>query len=107
VRGDVRSRRIAVVPDCVLNPADGHDRLGRLAADGWGVIGLAPPDLVPAARDAWLAAIVEEVVTFLDDGYEVVMSGPEDESTAQFARALATTGHSLAGRVALPEESVT
>jgi hypothetical protein len=40
---------------------------------GWGVIALCPPGLEPSARGAWLDAIVDQVVTFLDGEYEVAL----------------------------------
>ena len=84
MRGDVRSRRIAVVPDAVLNPPKGgDDRLAALGDAGWGVVGLCPADLVAGARAAWLDAVVEQVVTFLDDG---------DAETLRFTAALAEAG---------------
>lgn len=93
MRGDIRSRRIAVVPDAVLNPLEsGDDRLASLADDGWGVVGLCPADLVPDARAAWLEAVVEQVVTFLDDGYEVALVDDGDAETRRFTAALAETG---------------
>ena len=97
MRGDVRSRRIAVVPDAVLNPAGGDDRLAELTGQDWGIVALCPAGLVPAARDAWLDAVVEQVVTFVDDGYRVVLVDPDDPESLRFAQALAATGRSLTG----------
>jgi hypothetical protein len=93
MRGDVRSRRIAVVPDAVLNPPDGgDDRLSALGDAGWGVVGLCPAELVPEARAAWLEAVVDQVVTFLDDGYEVALVDDGDADTLRFTAALAEVG---------------
>jgi hypothetical protein len=91
MRGDVRSRRLVVVPDSVVNPASGDpDRLGSLAAEGWGVVALPP-----ARSEAWLDAIVEEVVVFLDDGYEVAIAPADDAAVAEFRRALRATGRDV------------
>jgi hypothetical protein len=95
MHGDMRSRRVAVVPDAVVNPPPGApDELGELEREDWGVVVLPPPDLVPEAREPWLAAVVEQVVTFLDDGYEVVLrsGGPDAD---RFRAALAATGRKL------------
>jgi hypothetical protein len=94
--GDARSRRLVVVPDALLNPPPGSpDHVTALGADGWGVVVLPPPGLAPAARAAWLEAVVEEVVTFLDDDYEVALARVEDEDLSEFTRALRASGHEV------------
>ncbi len=40
-------------------------------------------------------AIVDQVVTFLDDGYEVILDGPETPEVERFVEALAATGHTI------------
>ena len=46
VRGDLRSRRVAVVADSVLNPpAGGADHLTPLTEAGWGLVVLPPAGL--------------------------------------------------------------
>jgi hypothetical protein len=103
MRGDGRSRRILVVPDAVVNPADGNtDHLSEFADQGWGVIALGPPGLVPVARDAWMDAIVDQVVTFLDDGYLVVLADGDDPESTRFEKALRATGRDVTGRLDLP-----
>jgi hypothetical protein len=93
VRGDVRSRRLVVVPDTLLNPPAGPpDHAMGLAADGWGLVVLPPGEVTGGARAAWLEAIVEEVVTFLDDDYEVALARVDDDAIAEFARALRAFG---------------
>ncbi len=96
MHGDVRGRRIAVVPDTVVNPpVGGPDHLSSLAEEGWGVIALCPPGLEPSAHRAWLDAIVDQVVTFLDDEYEVALvygDGPEME---EFVTALRAAGRTV------------
>ena len=81
------------MPDAVLNPPKGgDDRLAALGDAGWGVVGLCPADLVAGARAAWLDAVVEQVVTFLDDGYEVALVDDGDAETLRFTAALAEAG---------------
>ncbi len=93
MRGDVRSRRLVVVPDGLLNPAPGApDHAAGLAVDGWGLVVLPPGEVTGGARAAWLEAIVEEVVTFLDDDYEVALARVDDGAVVEFARALRATG---------------
>ena len=77
----------------MLNPPKGgDDRLAALGDAGWGVVGLCPADLVAGARAAWLDAVVEQVVTFLDDGYEVALVDDGDAETLRFTAALAEAG---------------
>ncbi len=103
MRGDARSRRMVVVPDRVLNPPPGApDRLSALEAEGWGIVALAPADLVPEASAAWLEAIVEQVVTFLDDGYEVALSTGDDPQLREFERALAAAGRAVTRELETP-----
>lgn len=97
MQGDVRSRRIAVVPDAVVNPPTGApDHLSELAEKGWGVIALCPPGLDPSAHRAWLDAVVDQVVTFLDDGYEVALVASDDPEMQEFVVALHATGRTVA-----------
>ncbi len=99
MQGDGRSHRIAVVADSVVNPPAGApDELARLADQGWGVIALWPADLVPEARRAWCSAIVDQAVTFLDDGYQLALAGPVTDEVTAFVEALSATGHSLTER---------
>jgi hypothetical protein len=103
VRGDARSRRVAIVPDAVVNaPDDAAGTLHALEHEGWGVVALCPPGLVPAARDAWLDAIVEQVVTFLDDEYDVVLVAGEDAEADRFVTALGVAGRTVERRPSLP-----
>jgi hypothetical protein len=96
VRGDVRSRRIAIVPDSVLNPGPGApDRLPALAAAGWGVLALPPPGLDAAARAGWRDAVLDEVTAFLDGGYEVVLADPRDPESRALAHALRGAGRTV------------
>jgi hypothetical protein len=106
MRGDGRSRRVAVVPDSVINPPSGSDagRLAALEEAGWGIVALGSPDLVPEARAAWLEAIVEQIVTFLDDDYDVALMAADDAETGEFVRALAATGRAVTR--ALPETGI-
>ncbi len=103
VRGDRRSRRVAVVPDAVVNPAPGdRDRLAELAEAGWGVVALCPPALEPDVAAAWLVPIVEQVVTFLDDGYLVARYPADgDPEMERFTAALAAAGREVTDVVAV------
>lgn len=102
MRGDARSRRLVVVPDALLNPpAGGADRVTDFAGDGWGLVALPPRDVAGATRAAWLEAIVEEVVVFLDDGYEVAIVRVDDEALAEFVGALRAAGRNITGELEL------
>jgi hypothetical protein len=104
VRGDGRSRRIAIVPDRMLNPAPGEpDMLARLAEDGWGVMALPPVGLEGEAWQAWAGPIVDQVVTFLADGYEVAICRPaDDDETDRFRAAVGAAGWSIDRELPLP-----
>jgi hypothetical protein len=96
VRGDGRSRRIAIVPDRVLNPPPGEpDRLAQLAQDGWGVVALPPAGFEGEAWQAWAGPLVDQVVTFLADDYEVAIWGPADDETERFSAAVRAAGWSI------------
>ena len=84
MRGDGRSRRVAVVPDAYLNPTGGaDDRLIELGEAGWGVLALPRPGLPPEVEGAVLAGVADQLAAFLDDGYEVVMAEPDDPIAAR------------------------
>jgi hypothetical protein len=103
MRGDGRSRRVAVVPDAFLNPAAGSDdALVRLAAAGWGVVALPRPGLHPDVEEAALAAIADQLTAYLDDGYEVALAEPDDPSAGRLNQLLgARRGRIRAGVSAL------
>ena len=98
MHGDGRSRRVAVVPDAVLNPPSGaRDRLGELALEGWGVVALPAPDLPAEITLPLIAAAVDEVIAFLDDGYEVALLPAGDDAVMRrFVAALAASGRAAA-----------
>jgi hypothetical protein len=75
MRGDGRSRRVAVVSDRIVNPPDG-DRaaMERLAAAGWGLVQLPPPGLEPADRADAIAAIVDQLAALSAEGYAVALA---------------------------------
>jgi len=84
------------VPDRVLNaPAGEDDRLLRLAAEGWGVIALPPAGLSDASWRAWVRPIVDQVATFMGDGYEVAIAGPADGETERFRAQLRAAGWTI------------
>jgi hypothetical protein len=96
VRGDGRSRRVAVVPDAIVNPPAGRDdRLRILAEAGWGVVALPQPGLPPDVQRALLAAVADQVAVFLDDGYEVALAEPGDPAAAQLVELLGAGGRSI------------
>ncbi len=74
MRGDGRSRRVAVVSDRVVNPPDGdRTAMGRLAGAGWGLVQLPPRELEPADRAEAIAAIVEQLAAFAAEGYAIAL----------------------------------
>jgi hypothetical protein len=103
VHGDARSRRVAVVPDALLNPPDGApDRLAALAAAGWGVVALPPAGLPDDALAGWRQAVLDEVTTFLDGGYEVALVGPDDPEAQALAEGLRAAGRGVPAELAAP-----
>ncbi len=66
------------------------------------MIALCPPGLEPSAHRAWLDAIVDQVVTFLDDEYQVALvysDGPEME---EFVTALRAAGRTVRQQLDCP-----
>jgi hypothetical protein len=98
MRGDGRSRRVVVVPDVVVNPPPGaRDRLGELALGGWGVVALPPPGLPADISHPLVAAAVDQVVAFLDGGYQVaLLPAADDPGMRRFVTALAASGRTVA-----------
>jgi hypothetical protein len=88
VRGDGRSRRVMIVPDAFLNPAAGDDPLIGLADAGWGIVALPQPGLPAHVQEAALAAVVDQLTAFLDDGYEVALADPLDPMAARLEELL-------------------
>jgi hypothetical protein len=102
MRGDGRSRRVAVVPDAFLNPPAGSDdRLLGLAEAGWGVVALPPPGLAADVEEAALAAIADQLTTYLDDGYEVALAEPDDPAAARLEALLGAYGAQIRAGVSL------
>lgn len=102
MRGDLRSRRVAVVPDSVLNPPAGAaDHLMPLTEAGWGLVVLPPPGLPAGTERAMIAAIADQVVAFLDDDYEVALGWPGDERTGRLIEALSAIGRRVERRIDL------
>lgn len=96
MRGDGRSRRVAVVPDAVVNPAIGaDDRLATLAEAGWGVVALPQPGLPADVEQALLAAVADQLAVLLDDGYEVALADPGDPAAARLVELLGAEGRSV------------
>ena len=102
MRGDLRSRRVAVVADSVLNPpAGGTDHLTPLTEAGWGLVVLPPAGLPTGSERAMIAAIADQVVTFVDDGYEVALGWPGDGRTGMLIEALSAIGRRVERRIDL------
>jgi len=105
LRGDARGRRVIVVPDSIVNPPDGApDHLPTLAAEGWGVIALSPAEGGKSARAAWVDIVVEQVITLLDDNYEVALVQGADPAIQEFVSALAESGREVTRVLAFDEE---
>jgi hypothetical protein len=90
--GDVRGWRLALVPEALINPADGErDRatlpevLDVLAANGYGVLQLPPP----GRHGLLLAVIADQVAEYAHHGYAVVAVGVRGESDGLHWRRLA------------------
>jgi hypothetical protein len=83
---DVRTRRIAVVADSLL---DGL--LDPLATAGWGVIQLPPAELDAATTAEWIEQVAEHVSEFQRTGYEVVLAD-DGRSASALAAALESLG---------------
>jgi hypothetical protein len=93
-----------VVPDSVVNPPPGRpDPLASLAADGWGVIALSSAQLDGPARAVWIDIVVEQVITLLEDDYDVALVRVDDPAVQEFVTALKETGREIT-RVLEPGE---
>jgi len=96
MRGDGRSRRVAVVPDAYLNPAVGvADRLAALAEAGWGVMALPQPGLPSDLEGAMLAGLADQLAALLDDGYEVALAAPDDPISRRLNDLLGADGRRI------------
>jgi hypothetical protein len=76
MNSDIRSWRMAVVPDALINPPRGVrgtlcDVLGLLEASGYGVVQLPPPGKHPLL----LAVIADQLAEYSHHGYAVVAIG--------------------------------
>jgi hypothetical protein len=93
VRGDLRSRRVAVVADSVVNPpVGGADHLTPLTEAGWGLVVLPPAGLPEGTERAMVAAIADQVA----------LGWPGDERTERLIEALSATGRRVERRIDLP-----
>ena len=93
-----------VVPDSVVNPPErAPDQLSTLAAAGWGVIALSPAGGDRSAGAAWVDIVVEQVITFLDDDYEVAVVQGADPAIQEFLSALGKTGREVTRVLTLGE----
>jgi hypothetical protein len=89
---------VAVVPDSVVNPPQGAgDRLSELALGGWGVVALPSSSLPPDVTSPLVAAAVDQVIAFLDGGYEVALLPTADDPVMRrFVTRLAASGRAVA-----------
>lgn len=83
--GDGRSRRIAVVPDALVNSEADRARMDALVAEGWGLIQLPAGDLDPAVRAELVELIAEQVDEYQRHGYVVAAHAPDAQSQQDVA----------------------
>ena len=83
---DVRSRRVAVVADSLL-----EELLDTLGSAGWGVIQLPPAELDAETTAAWIDQVAEHVGEFRRTGYEVVLAD-DGRSASALSAALESLG---------------
>jgi hypothetical protein len=88
---DVRTRRVAVVADSLL-----EGLLETLGASGYGVIQLPPAELDATTTAEWIEQVAEHVAEFRRTGYEVVLAD-DGRSAPALTAALAALGtHAIA-----------
>jgi hypothetical protein len=77
VTRDARGWRIALVPDCIVNPPPGQVPrvLGILEENGYGVLQLPPP----GSHSPLLAVIADQVAEYSHHGYAVLALGVAGE----------------------------
>ena len=84
------------MPDAYLNPAaGGDDRMVGLAEAGWGVVALPQPGLPADVEGALLRDIADQLIAFLDGGYEVGIAEPGDPMMVRLRNLLAAEGRHL------------
>jgi hypothetical protein len=59
------------------------------------VIALTPAEVDRSARAVWVDIVVEQVITLLDDDYEVALVQGADPAIQEFVSALAETGREV------------
>jgi hypothetical protein len=59
------------------------------------VIALTPAEVERSARAVWVDIVVEQVITLLDDDYEVALVQGADPAIQEFVSALAETGREV------------
>ena len=101
MEGDLRSFRVAVCADALVNPEPGGlDALAVCERTGFGVMQL-PATWYPADVAAgWLEQVAEQLDEYLRRGYSVVLVMPAGDPAAAgqreaLAAALAVIGHAL------------
>lgn len=87
IREDLRSRKIAVVADYVVNPgsalygarqAQPTDFIDTLMARGWGIMKMPPHVAKPESCERLVDVTVGDIVDYRKNGYEVVIAAVDD-----------------------------
>jgi uroporphyrinogen-III synthase len=98
--GDVRSTRIAIVPDAVL-----AGLLDDLEEAGWAVMQLPPAEIDADVARLWVGQTAEQAAEFLRNDYTVVLAG-ETEWADELDRALADLGAPALTRIEATAEAL-
>lgn len=87
IREDLRSRKIAVVADYVVNPgsalygarqAPPTDFIDALMARGWGIMKMPPHVAKPQSCERLVEMTVGDIVDYRKNGYAVVIAAVDD-----------------------------
>ncbi len=87
-QSDNRSRKIAVVPEALMNAhlSDAEDAvamLRRLEEQGYGIIELPPADAPLAVIETAVGYVVDQVQDYVKNSYEVIeVTAPRDPDAA-------------------------
>jgi hypothetical protein len=94
-RSEVRSRRIVIVPDALVNPAvNGIDGLAAAHRTGWGVMQLPALDYPPEVRQRALTELAAQVRVYQLASFDLAVAADRPE----LAQALEAAGASLPRR---------
>ncbi|UIK08252.1 hypothetical protein [Neorhizobium galegae] len=87
IREDLRSRRIAVIADFVVNPgsalygkrqAPPTDFMDALVERGWGIMKMPPHVASPESCERLIEVSVGDLIDYRKNGYDVVIAAVED-----------------------------